>query len=489
MNVQVPHEPELIAVEGFSRKDLYQRREKIFTRGVKGFYQRLRLYTGWPFLMAYFVTPWIQWNGQQAVLFDLPARQFHIFGITAWPQELWLLGWILIIAAFGLFTVTTLFGRVWCGYTCPQTIWTAIYMWVEQITEGQRHQRVRLDNAAWSLEKLRKRAAKHFLWLGWAFATGFSFVAYFTPAHELLVSALSLQLGGWSAFWILFFTSATYINAGWLREQVCIYMCPYARFQSAMFDQDTLLVSYDAARGEPRGSRKRVVSDAKSPKASLALGDCVDCQLCVQVCPTGIDIRDGLQYECISCALCIDACDQVMKKMGYAPRLISYTTPHALQGVKTQWLRGRSVGYAVALCIMLIAFTVAIFTRDPFALELIRGRGELFHVMADGSVRNDYQLKIMNKQQYPVEFVLTVELSQAQINSGSARVQMLGNSHFSVPAGGLEELPLLVEVSEADSANIPLIVRLCETNRSRCVSNTTRFIGPGALAGSTGVSL
>lgn len=225
-----------------------------------------------------------------------------------WPQDLWLLGWLLIIAAFGLFTVTTLVGRLWCGYTCPQTVWTAIFMWAEQVTEGERHQRIRLEQAPMSFTKLRKKVAKHGMWLGWAALTGLTFVGYFTPIRELSVELATFSVHPTTLFWVVFFTGATYVNAGWLREQVCIYMCPYARFQSAMFDQDTLIVSYDEKRGEPRGGRKRA--------ATTSLGDCIDCQLCVQVCPTGIDIRDGLQYECIGCAHCIDACASVMDKMG-----------------------------------------------------------------------------------------------------------------------------------------------------------------------------
>ena len=222
---------------------LYKRREKIFVHYVGGKFQSLRLYTGWPLLLGYFLLPWLQWGERQAVLFDLPTRQFHILGLTFWPQDLWLLAWMLIIAAFALFTVTTLVGRIWCGYTCPQTVWTAIFMWVEQITEGERHQRIRLDKAPWNVKKSSPRL-KHAMWLGWAFLTGLTFVGYFTPiASGLGIADAQFEL--LATAWTLFFTLATYINAGWMREQVCIYMCPYARFQSAMFDKDTLIVSYD----------------------------------------------------------------------------------------------------------------------------------------------------------------------------------------------------------------------------------------------------
>ena len=273
---------------GFAPVDLYQKREKIITRHVSGKYQKLRFFTGWPMLLAYFGTPWLEWGDRQAVLLDLPARQFHIFFLNIWPQDLWLLGWLLMIAAFALFTVTNIVGRLWCGYTCPQTVWTAIYMWIEQKTEGTRHQRVRLDAEPWSISKLKKRTLKHSMWLGFAFLTAFSFVGYFTPIRELTIDFITLNVAAidsWTMFWLAFFTAATYINAGWMREQICIYMCPYARFQSAMIDRDTLIVSYDPDRGEPRSSRKRGAT------AGEGAGDCIDCQLCVQVCPTGIDIR------------------------------------------------------------------------------------------------------------------------------------------------------------------------------------------------------
>ena len=268
------------------------------------------------------------------MLFDLPARKFHILYMTFWPQDFPLLAWLLIIAAFTLFTVTVSAGRVWCGYTCPQTVWTSIYMWIEQRVEGSRNQRIKLDKAPWSAGKLAKKITKHGMWLGVGFLTGLTFVGYIYPIRDLVYDILTLQVGAWGAAWTVFFTLATYINAGWMREQLCIYVCPYARFQSVMFDQDTLTVAYDATRGEPRGARRR---DADRDAGDL--GDCISCQLCVQVCPTGIDIRDGLQYQCIGCALCIDACDSVMDKMGYEPGLIRYASERELAGDKTHWLR------------------------------------------------------------------------------------------------------------------------------------------------------
>ena len=397
----VAEEP--VKLEGFGPQDLYQHREKIFTRFVGGFFQRLRFFTGWPLLTGYILLPWLNWNGHQAVLFDLPARQFHIFTLTFYPQDFWLLGWMLIIAAFGLFTITTLVGRLWCGYTCPQTVWTAVFMWAEQVAEGPRHARIRLDQAPWSLAKLGRRALKHGMWLGFAGLTGLTFVGYFSPMRELVVDIAGLSIGGWALFWILFFTAATYVNAGWLREQVCIYMCPYARFQSAMFDKDTLIVSYDGKRGDPRGSRKRGQTSARSE-----LGDCIDCQLCVQVCPVGIDIRDGLQYQCIGCAHCIDACNQVMDKMDYPRGLVRYTTEHELTGGTTHWLRGRIVGYATVLLIMMIAFGIALLNRSTFEVDVLRERGDLYQINSGGNIVNQYSLRILNKIQQPQTYTIEV---------------------------------------------------------------------------------
>ncbi len=447
---------------GFTPVDLYQRREKIFTRSIEGKFQRIRMISGWPLLLGYLATPWLQWTGRQAVLFDLEARQFHIFGLTFWPQDFVLLGALLVIAAFALFTVTSVVGRIWCGYTCPQTVWTAIYMWMEQFAEGPRHARIRLDAAPWTFDKVRKRALKHTMWLGWALLTGFTFVGYFTPIRELAGSLLVADVPAWPLFWIAFFTAATYFNAGWLREQVCIYMCPYARFQSAMFDEDTLIVSYDSARGEPRGSRKRAATTAD-------LGDCVDCRLCVQVCPTGIDIRDGLQYECIGCAHCIDACDEVMAKVGYAPGLIRYTTSRELAGGSSRLLRPKVLGYGAALLLMCGVFAYVLTTRNLVGIDIIRERGELFHVVG-AEVRNDYVLKLINKAQRATTLELTV--------LGDRPVALSGPRAVEIDAG--EVLNVTVSLTLPRAANVVSMdvqFEVCDAQRN-CDTETTRFLGP-----------
>ena len=417
-----------------SEIDLYQHREKIYTRKIEGFYQRIRLYTGWPLLIAYFLLPWLSWDGRQAIWFDLPERKFHILGLVFWPQDFPLLAFLLIISAFALFAVTVVAGRIWCGYTCPQTVWTSIFMWIEQKFEGSRNQRMRLDKGPWNAEKVLRKGLKHGGWLFVAFLTGMTFVGYFYPVRELLPDLLTLSAGQWGVLWTLFFTLATYINAGWMREQVCKYMCPYARFQSVMFDQDTLIVSYDPTRGEPRGSRKR-----DADHKALGLGDCIDCELCVQVCPTGIDIRDGLQYECIGCALCIDACDSVMDKMSYPRGLISYTSEHQLQGGTTHWLRPRIIGYLLVLCVMVGLFSYRSVTRVPLELTVIRDRNELYMTTMDGKIENIYTLSLVNMEQSMHEFEIQI--------SGIDGAEIIGDTLYTLDGGEVRSIPLRVRAA------------------------------------------
>jgi cytochrome c oxidase accessory protein FixG len=474
VEAQVPEQ--VVRLEGFGEavgagsgeRHLYQQREKIFTRFVGGFFQRLRFFTGWPLLAGYFLLPWIQWEGRQAVWFDLPGRLFHVFGVTFWPQDLWLLGWLLIIGAFALFTFTTLVGRIWCGYTCPQTVWTAIFMWIEQFAEGERHQRIRLEQEPWSLAKARKRVLKHGMWLTVAALTGLTFVGYFSPIRELTIELPLLRAGGWETFWVLFFAGATYLNAGWMREQVCIYMCPYARFQSAMFDEDTLVVSYDAARGEPRGSRKRGADAAE-------LGDCIDCTLCVQVCPTGIDIRNGLQYQCIGCAHCIDACNEVMHRMDYAAGLIRYTTERALTGGRSRWLRPRAVGYGLALMAMTAAFTYALFNRNILEVDVLRERGELYEHLDAATIGNQYRLRLFNKTQNDMTIEVAAESTLPVVLSLDAPVTL--------SPGEIIDLPLLISAPAAalTRPNEIVTIRACALEQGRCDSEDTRFLGPASI--------
>ena len=452
-------------------KSLYVPREKIQVREVHGFFQKIRSYSLWGLMALFFATSWLSWSDRQAVLFDLPARQFHIFGITFWPQDFFLLSGLLIIAAYGLFTITNLAGRVWCGYTCPQSSWSFVFMWIEEKTEGTRNKRLKMDKAPMSLEKFLRRGTKHFLWLLLATATGITFVGYFSPVRELVPNLLTFNLNSWEIFWIGFFALATYLNAGWLREQVCIHMCPYARFQSVMFDQDTLIVSYDEKRGEGekgRGARKKSVD----PKTE-GLGDCIDCSLCVQVCPTGIDIRDGLQYQCIGCALCVDACDSIMDKMGYERGLVRYTTEHELEGGKTHFMRPRLIGYALVLSFMIGGLVYAMVSRTACELDVIRDRGALYQLTANDTVQNTYTLKLMNMTQGELTYHIKIEGLENVITDMPETVTLQSNRMRSFPIN-IEMDPENLKVSKTD---IEFVITEAATG-AEIVRTESRFIAP-----------
>ena len=439
----------------------------IHTRSFTGRFRNLRLLGAGLLFLLFFGTAWIDWNGRQAVLWDLDNRQFHIFGATFWPQDFILLSAILIIAAFGLFFITVLAGRVWCGYTCPQSVWTWVFMRVEQITEGDRGQRIKLDAAPWSLHKLARRSAKHGLWLAVSVITAMAFVGYFTPVRQLTSDLLTLEMGATTAFWVLSFTAATYINAGWLREKVCRDMCPYSRFQSVMFDSDTLVISYDAARGENRGPRRKD-ADYKAE----GLGDCIDCTMCVQVCPTGIDIRDGLQLECIGCGACIDACDNVMDKLGYARGLVRYSSENELAGGKTHWLRPRLIGYAAMLALMIGAFAWALAERPLISLDVTRDRG-LFRENALGQIENIYSLKIINKTQQPRSYAIAlIDASDFELH---------GPRTLNLAPGEIRDLPVSVALTASHNAAGPQTVRFevrDQADSQSHVSTRSTFIAP-----------
>ena len=422
----------------------------IHTRSFTGLFRTLRISGAGFLFLAFFGTVWLNWDSRQAVLWDLAESKFHIFGATFWPQDFILLSALLIICAFGLFAITVFAGRVWCGYTCPQSSFTWLFMWCEKVTEGERNQRIKLQAAPWSVNKLARRAAKHTLWLAISVLTGLTFVGYFTPIRPLAEELLTWQMGGVSLFWVLFFTGATYINAGWLREAVCMHMCPYARFQSVMFDKDTLTISYDAARGESRGPRKRDVNPA-----DVGLGDCIDCHLCVQVCPTGIDIRDGLQMECIGCAACIDACDSIMDKMGYARGLISYTSEHQLQGGKTHLLRPRLIGYSAVLLVMIAALVMALVQRPMVSLDVTKDRG-MFRENSQGLIENIYSLKIINKTQQRQDY-------RVQLVDGEG-FQLQGKTEISLAPGEITDVPVSVALTRDKPASSSQTIRFKVTD-------------------------
>lgn len=454
---------------GQEPEEFYAKHQKVYPRKVTGLFASLRVTGALVLLGIYYFVPWFRWDGHQAVLFDLPARKFYIFGLTFWPQDFFYLAALLIIAALSLFFFTALAGRLWCGYACPQTVWTEAFLWIERKIEGDRNKQMKLANEPWSLRKLRIRGTKHFIWVTFALWTGFTFVGYFTPITGLWNSIYTLSLGPWETFWIIFYSFATYGNAGWMREQVCIYMCPYARFQSAMFDKDTLIISYDKQRGEPRGSRKKNVD----PKEK-GLGDCVDCTLCVQVCPTGIDIRDGLQYQCIGCAACVDVCNQVMDKMGYEKGLVKYTTQHAIDNEATHVLRPRMIVYAL----MLVGITVALFyhmlTRIPLELDIIRDRNALYGETNEGLVENIYTLKLINMDSKAHTYTLDVTGLKDMIlvnRQGEVTVQ----------SGEVIELPVRIQVDpvnlEKTGSDIEFSLQATDDPELKVIE-TGRFIGP-----------
>jgi len=389
---------------------LYQKQKKIYPRAVSGVFANWRWGLVWFTQLLFYGLPWLQLNDRQAVLFDLAARRFYIGPLVLYPQDFIYLTAILIISAYALFLFTAVAGRLWCGYACPQTVYTEIFMWVERRIEGDRAARMKLDDGPWNANKLWRKVAKQAAWVLIGLWTGVTFVGYFTPIRELLASVVSLGLGPWEWFWVLFYGFATYGNAGYLREQVCKYMCPYARFQGAMFDKDTLIISYDTGRGEPRGSRSR-----KADPGKLGLGSCIDCGLCVQVCPTGIDIRHGQQYECIGCAACIDVCDGVMDKMGYARGLVRYDTLNGMTqhldrgAVLRRVARPRVLVYTAVLVLIVTALLVALAMRHPFKVDVVRDRATLARLVDDGYVENVYRLQLMNATESPQRYRVAVQ--------------------------------------------------------------------------------
>jgi cytochrome c oxidase accessory protein FixG len=450
-------------------QDLYKKRQKIYPRQVHGLFAVLRTTAMATLLGLYYGVAWLQWDGHQMVLFDLPARKFYILGLTFWPQDFFYLSVLLIIAALSLFFFTSVAGRLWCGYACPQTVWTEIFMLIERWIEGDRRARMKLDKGPKDFRTLRIKATKHAAWLLFALWTGFTFVGYFTPIRELWHNFIAWNLGPWETFWIFFYGFATYGNAGWMREQVCIYMCPYARFQSAMFDRDTLVISYNPKRGEPRGSRKRGISSAEA-----GLGDCIDCTLCMQVCPTGIDIREGLQYQCIGCAACVDVCDDVMGKMGYPKGLISYTTENALEGKKAHPLRPRVIVYTVLLAVLTAGLIWGLAVRVPLEVDIIRDRNALYNETDTGLVENVYHLKVINMAEKPQRYSLSI--------SGLPGLNIVGPTQdIAVASGAVQDVALRVQVDpvELKSTSSQIVFHIAsETDSKIKVDQPARFLGP-----------
>ena len=451
------------------RQELYAKRLKIYPRQVGGFFASMRISAVLILLGLYYGLPWLTWDGQQAILFDLPARQFHLLGITLWPQDFIYLSGLLIIAALSLFFFTAVAGRLWCGFACPQTVWTEVFLWIERLVEGERNQRMKLDQKGTLQKKVLLKGLKHTIWIVFSAWTGFTFVGYFTPITELGPKLLSFSIGPWETFWVIFYSFATYGNAGWMREQVCIYMCPYARFQSAMIDKDTLVISYDSDRGEPRGARRR-----HEDPGELGLGDCIDCQLCVQVCPTGIDIRHGLQYQCIGCSACIDVCNDIMDKMKYNKGLIRYTTENILRSGRLHLLRPRVIIYALILFFTTALLVQQFATRNYVELDISRDRNVLYRELGNGDIQNHYGIKILNKDRNQHQYQISVDgLENAFLKLDDGPLQVAGATANNF------QLRVIAKASSLHSSVNTIRFKLVALDDSSIsIVSDARFVGP-----------
>ena len=454
-------------------KPSYAARSRIYVRSVKGIFENFRRIFGFIFIAAFAIAPWITYQGQQAILFDLAEQRFNIFGMTLWPQDLTILAYIFIVSAFALFFVTTFAGRVWCGFMCPQTTWVYMYVWLEEKFEGARNKRIKLDQRPMDADKFLRKTGKHISWVAIALLTSLTFVGYFIPIGELFIDFFTFNAGFWSVFWILFFTVCTYGNAGYMREIMCTHICPYARFQSAMFDKDTFTVAYNSERGETRGPRSRKLTHEQVE--AKGLGDCVDCNLCVQVCPTGIDIRNGLQYECINCGACVDACNEVMDKMGYKKGLISFTSEHQLAGGTTKIVRPKLIGYAVVLLVMTSLLVWDIASRVPLEVDIIRDRNSLDRETVSGLIENVYTLKVLNKSQTTQTYTIEVK--------GLDNASFYGDTEVTVEGGGVYTNPISVAVDpmSIEAGTISIYFRVTTTVNGELVEieSPTTFIYTG----------
>ena len=451
---------------------LFAAHEKIYPRSVKGRFSQARWVMVWVTQLISYGLPWLQLNDRQLLLFDLARRRFFVGPFVLYPQDFIYLTALLIISALSLFLFTAVAGRLWCGYTCPQTVYTEIFLWVERRLEGDRNARIRLDTQRWSMPWVSRKLGKHAVWIAIGLWTGFSFVGYFTPIRTLWHETVTRTLGSWEIVWVLFYGFATYGNAGFMREQVCKYMCPYARFQSAMFDRDTLIISYDKKRGDPRGSRSK-----SAERGSDGLGDCIDCTLCVQVCPTGIDIRNGLQYECIGCAACIDVCDTVMQKMNYPTGLVRYTTQRlvdtghetlARSRIGSVVLRPRVLVYTALVWMLMGVTFYTLMTRHDLKMDVVRDRGIANRIVEDGQIENVYRIQLMNTAESGLQVRLALDgLSGAYIDS-PVQVELM-------PAEN-RWIPVRIRTREALSAGSHHFKLVAESTRLETAQHSDRIL-------------
>ncbi len=460
MSANAPEQPQ---PDNGDTGSLYEKHKTIHARTAHGRFANWRIFLVLFTQLLFYGTPWLMWNDRQAVLFHLVERKFYIFGLVLWPPDVLDPAHQLNLTASGPFRATAVAGRLFCGYACPQTVYTEVFMWIENWIEGDRPARMKLEKAPMDARKLRIKATKHALWLILSVFTGFTLVGYFTPMSELLTELKTFSFGPWETFWTFFYGGFTYMMAGFMREQVCKYMCPYARFQSVMFDPDTLIITYDPERGEPRGTRKK----GADPKA-LGLGECVDCGICVQVCPTGIDIRNGLQYECIGCAACIDACDEVMDKVNYPRGLIRYSTENAMARHLTKKeilghvVRPRILLYSVILAAITLTTAWFIAHRIPLKVDVIRDRGALARETDMGLIENTFTLRFMNTDEQAHRYRIKATGLDGLEVGGAAEVDVPAATTTSLmtslqvqpDAGKKGSNPIMFEIEAMDGSNI-----------------------------------
>ncbi len=481
----VPTE-DVLSREEQKRTSLYADRVRVYPKDVKGKIRRIKWIILAVLLGAYYVAPWFRWDRgpnapDQALLIDMPNRRAYFFWIEIWPQEVYYLTGLLMLGAFGLFLATAIGGRVWCGYTCPQTVWTDLFMWVERHIEGDRGARIRLDKGPLTASKAGKKLLKHGVWLLIALATGGAWIMYFKDAPTFVVEFFTGQSSLTVYFFVGLFTATTYLLAGWAREQVCTYMCPWPRFQAALMDEDSLVVSYETWRGEPRAPHKK-------GESWEGRGDCIDCKQCVAVCPTGIDIRDGIQLECIGCGLCIDACNDVMDKVGRPRDLISFDSERnqllraaGQQAVPPRWIRPRTIAYVIIILLVGAIMLGALTLRASSDVNVLHDRNPLFVTLSDGSIRNGYTLKVLNKAREPRRYELAVEGPEG-VSLSVVGHEKTGDEPISLNANpdSVTTYRVLVAVPRAavTEASMSVTFLLTEMQSGETAQHETVFRGP-----------
>ncbi|HYD67215.1 cytochrome c oxidase accessory protein CcoG [Azospirillum sp.] len=473
---------------------LWEVHKTIHPKAVSGYFRRLKWAVLAVLLGIFFVTPWLRWDRGadapgQAVLFDLTQGRFFIFGIEIWPQEIYYLTGILIVAAVGLFLATALAGRVWCGFGCPHTVWTDLFIRIEHFFEGDRAERIRMERAPWTAKKIGRKAGKHAFWLLVSAVSAFGFCAYFTDAPQLATDIATLNVSSDALTFLGLFMFSTYGMAGWAREQMCYYMCPWPRIQTAMLDEHSLVVTYQAERGDSRGPKRK--SETWEERAARGLGDCIDCGQCVQVCPMGIDVRSGEQADCINCGLCVDACDSIMMQVGRPLGLIKFDTlanlaapAPAKAAYKVPVMRARTMIYLGVMGVVLTLMTVVFTNRSHTDVAVLRDRAPLFVTLSDGSIRNGYTFKVANKSREDRVYDLAVKgLPGAEVNvigEGEGEHEQAGGMHIKAAPDSVATYRVYVKAPRASvtAASTPLTFTLSETGGREKDSYTSVFLGP-----------